>query len=39
MALFTDPLDRLLDLQEMLDAFRSSDWLQTGPSGGGSIRR
>jgi HSP20 family protein len=36
MALFPDPLNRLLNLQDMLDAFRSSDWLQTGPSGGGS---
>ena len=33
--LFGDPLDALLGLQQALDAFRSSGWLQAGPSGGG----
>jgi HSP20 family protein len=33
--LFGDPLDALLGLQQALDAFRSSGWLQSGPSGGG----
>jgi len=33
--LFGDPLDALLSLQQALDAFRSSGWLQAGPSGGG----
>jgi HSP20 family protein len=33
--LFGDPLDALLGLQQALDAFRASDWLQSGPSGGG----
>ena len=36
MALFPDPLNPLLGLQEALDAFRASSWLQSGPSGGGS---
>ena len=33
--LFGDPLDALLSLQQALDSFRSSGWLQAGPSGGG----
>lgn len=36
MALFPDPFGTLLGLQNALDAFRSSDWLQSGPSAGGS---
>ena len=36
MALFPDPFGTLPGLQEALDAFRASDWLQSGPSGGGS---
>ena len=33
--MFGDPLDALLSLQQALDSFRSSGWLQAGPSGGG----
>lgn len=36
MALFPGPFDALLGLQEALDAFRSSGWLEAGPSGGGT---
>lgn len=36
MALFADPFDALLSLQQALDAFRSSDWLASSISGGGS---
>jgi len=36
MPLFPDPFNTLLGLQEALDAFRTSSWLQSGPSGGGS---
>jgi HSP20 family protein len=36
MALFSDPFNTLLGLQDALQAFRTSDWLQSGPSGGGS---
>jgi HSP20 family protein len=36
MALFPDPFNTLLGLQEALDAFRTSSWLQSSPSGGGS---
>jgi HSP20 family protein len=36
MALFPDPFNTLLGLQEALDAFRASDWLQSSLSGGGS---
>jgi HSP20 family protein len=36
MALFPDPFGTLLGLQDALDAFRRSDWLQAGPSAGGS---
>jgi HSP20 family protein len=33
--LFSDPLDALLSLQQALDSFRSSGWLQSSPSGSG----
>jgi HSP20 family protein len=36
MALFPDPFVTLLNLQNALDAFRRSDWLQSSPSAGGS---
>ena len=36
MALFADPFDALSSLQQALDTFRSSGWLASGPSGGGS---
>jgi HSP20 family protein len=36
MALFPDPFNTLLGLQDALQAFRTSGWLQAGPSGGGS---
>lgn len=36
MALFPDPFGTLLGLQNTLDAFRRSDWLQSGPSASGS---
>ena len=36
MALFPDPFSTLLGLQEALQAFRTSSWLQSSPSGGGS---
>lgn len=36
MALFSDPFDALLGLQQALDAFRASDWLGASPSSGGS---
>ncbi len=36
MALFSDPFNTLLGLQEALESFRTSGWLQSGPSGGGS---
>lgn len=36
MALFPDPFGPLLGLQSALDAFRRSDWLQSGPSASGS---
>ena len=36
MALFPDPFNTLLGLQDALQAFRTSDWLQSSPSGGGS---
>ena len=34
--LLRDPFEALFRLQQGLDAFRTSDWLQSGPSGGGS---
>ena len=36
MALFPNPFNTLLGLQEALEAFRTSGWLQTSPSGTGS---
>ncbi len=36
MALFPDPFDALLGLQQALDAFRASDWLGASPSSSGS---
>jgi HSP20 family protein len=36
MALFPDPFDTLPSLQDALDAFRTSGWLQSSLSGGGS---
>jgi len=36
MALFPDPFSTLLRLQDALDAVRTSGWLQSSPSGGGS---
>jgi hypothetical protein len=36
MALFPDPFDTLLTLQQALDSFRSSGWLGSGPSSSGS---
>ena len=36
MALFSDPFDTLSSLQQALDSFRSSGWLGSGPSSGGS---
>ena len=35
MARFSSPFDTLLGLQQALDAFRTSGWLDAGPSGGG----
>jgi HSP20 family protein len=34
--LLQDPFEALFRLQQGLDAFRTSDWLQSGPSGSGS---
>ena len=34
--LFPDPLDALFSLQQALDAFRTSSWLEPGPSGAGA---
>ncbi|HTB44305.1 MAG TPA: Hsp20/alpha crystallin family protein [Acetobacteraceae bacterium] len=36
MALFPDPFGTISSLQQALDAFRSSGWLASSPSGGGS---
>ena len=36
MAIFSDPFDALASFQQALDAFRASDWLEAGPSGGGA---
>ena len=36
MALLSGPFDALLGLQQALDAFRASGWLDAGPSGGGA---
>jgi HSP20 family protein len=34
--LFPDPFDALLQFQQALDSFRASNWLSSGPSGGGA---
>src|SRR3954447_22254492 len=34
--LLPDPFEALFRLQQGVDAFRTSDWLQSGPSGAGS---
>ena len=34
--LFSDPVDALWQLQQALDAFRTSNWLTSGPSGSGA---
>ena len=34
--LFPDPFDALLQFQQALDSFRTSGWLETGPSAGGA---
>lgn len=36
MAMFASPFDTVLGLQQALDAFRTSRWLDAGPSGGGA---
>jgi HSP20 family protein len=36
MARLTNPLSPLLNLQQALDAFRTSGWLDAGPSGSGA---
>ncbi len=36
MALFSDPFDALASFQQALDAFRESNWLDAGLSGGGA---
>lgn len=36
MALFDSAFDTLVNLQQALDAFRTSGWLDEGPSGGGA---
>ena len=36
MALFSDPFDALAGLQQALDSFRESSWLDAGLSGGGA---
>ena len=35
MAIFPDPFSTLLGLQNTLESFRRSDWLQSSPSAGG----
>jgi HSP20 family protein len=34
--MFSDPFETLLNLQQALDAFRASSWLESGPSGAGT---
>ena len=34
--MFRDPFEALFQFQQTLDTLRSSNWLQAGPSGGGS---
>jgi HSP20 family protein len=36
MASFPDPFNTLLGLQRALESYRTSGWLQSGPSSGGS---
>jgi HSP20 family protein len=36
MALFPDPFNTLLGLQQALESYRTSGWLQSSTSGGGS---
>jgi HSP20 family protein len=36
MALFPDPFNTLLGLQQALESYRTSGWLQSSPSSGGS---
>ena len=36
MAMFADPFDALLSLQQALESFRTSDWLSRGPSASGA---
>jgi HSP20 family protein len=36
MAMFADPFDALLSLQQALDSFRTSGWLGSGPSASGA---
>ena len=36
VVLLSDPFEALFKFQQGLDAFRTSDWLQSGPSGGGT---
>jgi HSP20 family protein len=36
MAIFPDPFQALASFQQALDSFRASDWLASGPSGGGA---
>lgn len=37
MALFPDPFEALQRFQQALDTYRTSNWLESGPSGGGSF--
>ena len=34
--MFSDPFETLLNLQQALDAFRASSWLESSPSGSGT---
>lgn len=34
--MYGNPFDALLDLQQALESFRTSDWLSRGPSAGGA---
>ena len=36
MAVLLDPFDALASFQQALDAYRTSSWLDAGPSGGGA---
>src|SRR5580658_7635262 len=36
MAVLLDPFDALSSFQQALDAYRTSSWLDAGPSGGGA---